>query len=176
MHPALTRRPEIRVRRSSKMVSPCADGQQPSSLIGPAPRRNVRYARQRPLTARAREPSISAAVCAFSLASRITQCDGVAGRGHAGKPHLAAPGDRERTGGLRHDVPGPERLPKPGSLDDARLAPFRLPRIARVSRHPVGSQPSRRRPRVPSAAAAPPGRWRLAAMPSGPPAPAAASG
>jgi hypothetical protein len=31
------------------------------SLIGPAPRRNVRYARQRPLTARAREPSITAA-------------------------------------------------------------------------------------------------------------------
>jgi hypothetical protein len=43
MHPALTRRPEIRVRRSSKIVSPCADGQRPSSLIGPAPRRNVRY-------------------------------------------------------------------------------------------------------------------------------------
>src|SRR4029077_13797135 len=57
VHPALTRRPEIRVRRSSKMVSPRADGQRPSSLIGPAPRRNVRYARQRPLTARAREPS-----------------------------------------------------------------------------------------------------------------------
>ena len=52
------------MRRSSKMVSPCADGQRPSSPIGPAPRRNVRYARQRPLTARARELSISAAMCA----------------------------------------------------------------------------------------------------------------
>jgi hypothetical protein len=66
MHPALTRRPEIRVRRSSKMVSPCADGQRPLSLIGPAPRRNVRYPRQRLLTARAREPSISAGVCALA--------------------------------------------------------------------------------------------------------------
>jgi hypothetical protein len=50
---------------------------------------------------------------------------------------LLRPGDRERTGGLRRDVPGPDRLPKPGSLDDARLAPFRLPRITRVSRHPA---------------------------------------
>ena len=32
MHPALTRRPEIRVRRSSKMVSPYADGQRPNGL------------------------------------------------------------------------------------------------------------------------------------------------
>ena len=64
MHPALTRRPEIRVRRSSKMVSPCADGQRPLSLIGPAPRRNIRYPRQRLLTARAREPSIRRIFCA----------------------------------------------------------------------------------------------------------------
>ena len=34
MNAALTRRPEIRVRRSSKTVSPCADGQRLSSLTG----------------------------------------------------------------------------------------------------------------------------------------------
>jgi hypothetical protein len=41
---------------------------------------------------------------------------------------LLRPGDRERTSGLRRDVPGPDRLPKPGPLDDSGLAPFRLPR------------------------------------------------
>ena len=31
-----------------------------------------------------------------------------------GSPTLLRPGDRERTGGLRCDVPEPDRLPKPG--------------------------------------------------------------
>ena len=67
------------------------------------------------------QPCISAAVCAFSVTSRVTQRDGVAGRGHAGKPHLAAP----RRPGTHWRAPprrsggGPDRLPKPGSLDAA---------------------------------------------------------
>ena len=36
-----------------------------------------------------------------------------------GSRTLLRPGDRERTGGLHRDVPGADRLPKPGSLDAA---------------------------------------------------------
>jgi hypothetical protein len=89
------------------------------------------------------EPRRSAAVCAFSVTSRVTQRDGVAGRGHAREPHLAAP----RRPGTHWRAPprrsgGPDRLPKPGSLDDARLAPFRLPRIT------PGLQASGRQPAI----------------------------
>jgi hypothetical protein len=59
-----------------------------------------------------------------------------------GSRTLLRPGDRKRTGELRRDVPGPDRLPKPGSLDDARLAPFRLPRIT------PGLQASGRQPAI----------------------------
>jgi hypothetical protein len=56
-----------------------------------AARRMSKSGRPRLRPAPSQQPSISAAVCAFSVRSRVTQRDGVAGRGHAGKPHLAAP-------------------------------------------------------------------------------------
>jgi hypothetical protein len=46
-----------------------------------------------------------------------------------GSRTLLRPGDRERTGGSAATFLGPDRLPKPGSLDDARLASFRLPQV-----------------------------------------------
>jgi hypothetical protein len=90
------------------------------------------------------------------VTSHVAQRDGVAGRGHAGKPHLAPrrPGTHwrappRRSGGLTA-CRSPARWMLPG------LAPFRLPRITpRVSRHPAGSRPSRRRPRVPAASDVP---------------------
>lgn len=61
------------------------------------------------------------------------------------------PGDRERTGGLRRDIPGPDHLPKPGLLDDSRLAPFRPPKSPRSPSIRPAARPSRSRPRVPAA-------------------------
>jgi hypothetical protein len=99
---------------------------------------------------------ISAAVCAFSVTSRVAQRDGVAGRGHAEKPHLAAP----RRPGTHWRAP-PRRS---GGLTACRsLArwmmpgwhPSACPGSPRVPRHPVGSRPSRRRPRVPAASGRP---------------------
>jgi len=74
---------------------------------------------------------------------------------------LLRPGDRERTGGLRRDVPGA------WPPAEARLAgccrgwhPSACPGSPPVSRHPVGSRPSRRRPRLPAASDVPAGAPR----------------
>jgi len=64
---------------------------------------------------------------------------------------LLRPGDRERSGGLRRDVRG---LTACWSLARWMMPgwhPSACPGSPRVSRHPVGSRPSRRRPRVPAA-------------------------
>ena len=52
-----------------------------------------------------------AAVCAFSVTSRVTQPVSLSvtawrGADMLGSRTLLRPGDRERTGGLRRDVPG----------------------------------------------------------------------
>jgi len=83
----------------------------------------------------------TAAACAFSLTSRITQRDGTIGRDAPGSRTLLYPGD-----------PGPHRpapprrsracgrLPEPGLLDDSGLASASRPRIARGPQAP-GRQP-----------------------------------
>ena len=93
---------------------------------------------------------ISAAVCAFSPTSRITQRDGRQG--------TDAPGSRDRTGRLHRDVHGrPAAGRNPGLPDDSGLASAFRPRIARVRRHPAGSPtiPGTRSP-SPAASGRPP--------------------
>jgi hypothetical protein len=70
-------------------------------------------------------------VCAFSLASRITQRDGTTGRDTPGSRTLLYPATRDRTGGLHRDVHGrPAACLNPGLLDDPGLASASRPRIA----------------------------------------------
>jgi hypothetical protein len=85
----------------------------------------------------------SAAVCAFSVTSRATQRDGVAGRGHAGKPHLAAP----RRAGTHWRAP-PRRS---GGLTACRsLARWMIPGLASFppARITPGLQASGRQPAI----------------------------
>ena len=70
-------------------------------------------------------------MCAFSLASRITQRDGTTGRDAPGSRTLLYPATRDRTGGLHRDVHGrPAACWNPGLLDDPGLASASRPRIA----------------------------------------------
>jgi hypothetical protein len=140
-------RPGSRVRRTRAnamaIIIPQMQYGRVFPMVMPGERRSTRSARSSQLDRGSRVGDRTAAVCAFSVTSRVTQRDGVVGRGHAGKPHLAAPRRPEthwRAPPRRSG--GPDRLPKPGSLDDARLAPFRLPRIT------PGPQASGRQPAI----------------------------
>jgi hypothetical protein len=68
-----------------------------------------------------------------------------------GSRTLLRPGDRERTGGLRRDVPGPDRLPKPGR---SMIPGWHPPPAPDHPRSP-GTRPPRSRPRVPAASGRP---------------------
>jgi len=127
---------------------------QPATRQAPtrvARRQKPRSASLKKQTPKGDQSRISAAVCAFRDAY-VSQRDGVAGADVLGSRTLLRPATGNALAGSAATFRGPDRLPKPGSLDDARMAPFRLPR---VSRHPVGSRPSRRRPRVPAASGRP---------------------
>jgi hypothetical protein len=68
-----------------------------------------------------------------------------------GSRTLLRPGDRERTGGLRRDVPRPDRLPKPGR---SMIPGWHPPPAPDHPRSP-GTRPPRSRPRVPAASGRP---------------------
>jgi hypothetical protein len=90
----------------------------------------------------ARSDARSAAVCAFSVTSRVTQRDGGTGRGHAEKPHLAA-----RRPGTHWRAP-PRRS---GDLTARRsLARWMIPgwHPFRLSRITPGPQASGRQPAI----------------------------
>jgi hypothetical protein len=82
------------------------DGRSTASDCPIAERRTTRSAHLNWRSPKSRECSRTAAVCAFSVTSRAAQRDGVAGADMLESRTLLRPGDRERTGGLRRDVPG----------------------------------------------------------------------
>src|SRR5690349_1972575 len=86
-------------------------------------------------------PSITAAVCAFSLTSLAAQRDAEIEDGRSGAAVssriLPRPGGRGRGGRLRHGVPGHGRLPGSGRLDDPGLVPISGPESR--SRTPAAS-------------------------------------
>jgi len=99
------------------------------------------------------DPYLTAAVCAFSLTSRITQRDGTTRRDAPGSrtlPHPGDPGPHRPAPPPRSRAPGPCR--NPGLLDDPGLASASPPRIARGPQVP-GRQPAHSRARPPSPAA-----------------------
>jgi hypothetical protein len=118
--------------------------------------RSIYSARHRRRSVRPRPGHLTAAVCAFSVTSRITQRDGSAGRGHARKPHLAAP---PATGNaLAVSAVGFRGLTTCQSLACwmiPGLAPFRPPKSPRSPSIRSAARPSRSRPRVPAASVRP---------------------
>jgi len=85
----------------------------------------------------------TAAVRAFSVTSHVTQRDGVAGARTCWEAApCCAPATGNALAGSAATFRGPDRLPKPGSLDAAGLAPFRLPGIT------PGLQASGRQPAI----------------------------
>jgi hypothetical protein len=104
----------------------------------------------------------TAAPCAFSLTTRITQRDGRQGTDAPGSRTLLYPGDPGPHRRLHREVHGrPAACRNPGLPDDSGLASASRPRIARRPQAP-GRQPDHPRNPVPE-----PGGIR--APPAGPP-------
>ena len=117
---------------------------QPATRQAPtrvARRQKPRSASLKKQTPKGDQSRISATVCAFRDVY-VAQRDGVAGADVLGSRTLLRPATGNALAGSAATFRGPDRLPKPGSLDDARMAPFRLPRIT------PGLQASGRQPAI----------------------------